>query len=71
MEQKRDRSVKRVKSYSKWSEIYSTLNKFHSISSKILLSLQSDPLFTPYGVIIFLQCNMLKGSDNLELDFFF
>ena len=29
------------------------LSKFHSISSKILLFLRSDPLFTPYGVIIF------------------
>ena len=27
--------------------------KFHSISSKILLFLQSNPLFTPYGVLIF------------------
>ena len=31
----------------------STLSKFHSILSKILLFLKSDPLFTPYGVIIF------------------
>ena len=29
------------------------MSKFLSISSKILLFLQSDPLFTPYGVIIF------------------
>ena len=29
------------------------MSKFHSILSKILLFLQSDPLFTPYGVIIF------------------
>ena len=40
-----DRSVKRVKSYSKWSEIYSKLLNFEQISSKILLFLQSDPLF--------------------------
>ena len=29
------------------------LVKVYSISSKILLFWQSDPLFTPYGVIIF------------------
>ena len=43
---KRDRSVKFTQSNSTWS-------KFYSISSKILLFLQSDPLFTPYGVITF------------------
>ena len=40
-----DRSVKRVKSYSKWSKLLLEVVSFHSISNKILLFLQSDPLF--------------------------
>ena len=31
--------------------------KVYSILSKILLFLQSDPFFTPYGVIIFHSVN--------------
>ena len=37
----------------KLTQSYSTLSKFQSISSKILLFLKSDPLFTPYRVFIF------------------
>ena len=49
---KGDRSVKTVKSYSKWSENLLKMEWYllkvtqgYSISSKILLFLQSDPLF--------------------------
>ena len=42
---KGDRFVKRVKSYSKWSENLLLRVKVYSISSKILLFLQSDPPF--------------------------
>ena len=65
---KGDRSVKRVKSYSKWSKLVLEVVIFHSISSKILQFLQSDPLFTPYGVIIFHSVDIL---DNLYLFTFF
>ena len=42
---KGDHSVKRVKSYSKCSKLLLEVVSFHSIPSKILLFLQSDPLF--------------------------
>ena len=53
---KGDRSVKRVKSYSKWSKLLLDVVSFHSISSKILLFLQSDPLFYSIWSNYFLQC---------------
>ena len=57
---KRDRSVKRVKSYSKWSESYSTLSKFHSISSKILPFFTERSPFYSIWSNYFLQCIFLK-----------
>ena len=52
MELKGDRSVKRVKSYSKWNENLLKMQwnlhlcvKVYSILNKVLLFLQSDPLF--------------------------
>ena len=38
MEYKGDRSVKRVKSYLKWSEIYSKLSNFHFIIFLIIFT---------------------------------
>ena len=52
---KGDRSVKELNltpNGVKFIQSYS-LSNINSISSKILLFLQSDPFFTPYGVIIF------------------
>ena len=56
---KGDRSVKRVKSYSKCSKLLLEVS-FHSISSKILLFLPNYPFFTPYGVIIFYSVNVIN-----------
>ena len=46
---------------------YSTLIKFHSISSKILLFLQGDPLFTPYGLIV--SYSVYQDTASMDLLF--
>ena len=45
-----------------------TRSSFHSISSKILLFLQSDPFFTPYGVIIFYSVRKIVYFMSLQIN---
>ena len=54
---KGDSSVKRVKFNSKWSENLLLRVKVYSISSKILLFLQSDPLF--YSILFTVYWNLI------------